>query len=285
MSELAIVNEEYLEESAEEWNKILCPNHCNHQCEEYPIGSIVFWLSKHSPAASVHLKGGYHICFGEVIEHFSGQTTVQLYDFVDNRTVNGIPVKNFQTPTRWEKLPKGWTYDTVLLRIGRENIDGLNDLKTERGLFSEEVIRKAIERGIFVKVQENDYSHFQTEIGESGWRIIRDYSRSVSKSYVPPYITVDYHELCKTPEEAKEKYDKIVKELERQASLSDEEWSIEQIDNTLDRWQSVYKVSDDERQECRKKILSLNKIEDIETRLNGGYIEWKYWNRKRWQAI
>lgn len=77
-----IVTPETIREDTENWNWTLCPRHCNKQCESFPIGSFVFWLSNYSPSgSSIPLGGRYYLCFGEVIAHYSGQTTVQLYDY------------------------------------------------------------------------------------------------------------------------------------------------------------------------------------------------------------
>lgn len=274
---------ETVRENTESWNMTLCPYHCNKQCELFPIGSFVFWLSNYSPSdSSICLGGRYYLCFGEVIEHYSGQTTVQLYDYKERRIIEGVPANEFETPTRWQKLPKGWTYNTELMHITFEPFDENKNVLRVNGTLTEEVIRKAIENGILVKVQENDYGRFETEIDKhKGWRIIRNYNGK----YHPTYLTVQFRDLCKTAEEVKAKYDEIEKEFERQVALSDVEWSIEQIDHTLDRWAGIYNIPNDTKQIYRDYILQFDKIEDVEVRIMSGHIEWKHWDKKRWSKI
>lgn len=278
-----IVTPETIRKDTENWNWTLCPCHCNKQCESFPIGSFVFWLSNYSPSgSSIPLGGRYYLCFGEVIAHYSGQTTVQLYDYKERRIIEGVPANEFETPTRWQKLPKSWTYNTELMHITFEPFDENKNVLRVNGTLTEEVIRKAIENGILVKVQENDYGRFETEIDKhKGWRIIRNYNGK----YHPTYLTVQFRDLCKTAEEVKAKYDEIEKEFERQAALSDVEWSIEQIDHTLDRWAGIYNIPNDTKQIYRDYILQFDKIEDVEVRIMSGHIEWKYWDKKRWSKI
>lgn len=274
---------ETVRENTESLNITLCPYHCNKQCELFPIGNFVFWLSNYSPSgSSIYLGGRYYLCFGEVIAHYSGQTTVQLYDYKERRIIEGVPANEFETPTRWQKLPKGWTYNTKLMHVTYEPFDENKKVSLVNGTLTEEVIRKAIENGILVKVQENDYSKFGTEIDKhKGWRIIRNYDGK----YHPTYLTVQFRDLCKTAEEVKAKYDEIEKEFERQVALSDVEWSIEQIDHTLDRWAGIYNIPNDTKQIYRDYILQFDKIEDVEVRIMSGHIEWKYWDKKRWSTI
>lgn len=277
------ITSETIRENTENWNRTLCPHHCNKQCESFPIGSFVFWLSNYSPSGSAICLGGqYYLCFGEVIEHYSGQTTVQLYDYKERRIVEGVPANEFETPTRWNKLPKGWTYNTKLIHITYEPFDEDKNISLVNRTITEEVIKKAIENGILVKVQENDYGIFQTEIDKhKGWRIIRTYNGK----YQPTYLTVQFRDLCKTAEEVKIKYDEIAKEFERQAALSDIDWSIEQIDRTLDKWVDIYNIPNETKQQYRNYILQFDKIEDVEIRMICGNIEWKYWDKKRWRKI
>ena len=76
--------------------------------------------------------------------------------------------------------------------------------------------------------------------------------------------------------------DLTLAELERQANLSDLEWSIEQIDHNLDR--AIF-LSDENKKEVRKFLMSQDRVEDIETRIYMGQLQWKYENNRRWVNI
>lgn len=74
-------------------------------------------------------------------------------------------------------------------------------------------------------------------------------------------------------------------EFERQLKLTDEEWSIEQIEETLQRWQKISDATDKEVAEYKDWLLKLSDISDVETRIFGGQIQWKYEDKKRWNYI
>ena len=276
-----------MQKNTNDWNDLLCPHHCNKQCETFPIGSFVYWLSNYPVNnASICLCGRNYLCFGEVVEHYGGQTTIQLYDYRDRRVINGVPANEFETPTRWQKLPKGWTYNTELMHLTYElpsESETVFSVMSTNSFFNEEVLKQAIHNGFLVKMQENDYGEFEVEIDKhKGWRIIRQYR---NRKYHAPYLTVPFNKLCKTPKEVDTQATEITKELMRQAALSDVEWSIEQIDDTLNRWAYLYSIPDDTKQKYRDYILQFDNIEDVEIRLYCGNIEWKHWKKKKWQTI
>ena len=255
-------------------NSANCEYHCNHQCEKFPIGSIVYYVTHK-----------YDVSFGIVIAHFAGEVMLQKYDVNSPRIINGIPEKEFETPSRWQKLPKGWTYNTKLLNIEYEKFDYIQGVYHEKKLImnNPDNIKKLIDDGILIKVNDKDYCWFETEIDtKNGWRVIRKYDY---RNYHPSTVTVRFDKVYSTYAEAKKIIDDIRAEWKRQAALSDREWSIEQIDKTLNHWQQVYRVSDEQKQKCRDWIMELNDIEDVEIRLSQGYIQWKYLKNKKWSTI
>ena len=98
---------DWLREREESWDKTLCPYHCNRQCELFPIGSIVYYV-KHSTSVS----NMYFVHWGVVIEHYSGQISLQLYS--TSRRSSGKDAWRFMPPStachttarlsRWERL-------------------------------------------------------------------------------------------------------------------------------------------------------------------------------------
>jgi hypothetical protein len=76
-----------------------------------------------------------------------------------------------------------------------------------------------------------------------------------------------------------------IAEFHRQANLSDYDWSVEQIDKTLNHWQKFHDESNEKRLEYRNWLLGMKNVEDIETRFFNGEIQWKYWKNKKWNYI
>lgn len=240
--------------------------------KEIPIGTVVYYIKKHGQEWS--------ISFGTVEEHYTSEICVQLYELADTRLINSVPAKDFVTPTRWEKLPKGWRYDTKLFE--QTNIQIPEIAKTLK-INNPNDILVAIQEGVFVKVQDNDHCVFTTEIDvKKGWRIVRNYKMFESH---PTYISLMPCELFRTYEDAQKVIDIHNTELQRQANLTDLEWSIEQIDKDIDRWAAIYGISEDEKTKCRERLMQIDNIEDVETRISQGSIQWKYWKNKRWMNI
>ena len=79
--------------------------------------------------------------------------------------------------------------------------------------------------------------------------------------------------------------DENINEFHRQAALSDYDWSVEQIDKTLDMWKAFNDASDKDVKAYRDWLLGMKDVENIETRLWGKQIQWKYWKNTRWNCI
>lgn len=247
--------------------------------KEFPIGSVVYYI-KMRPYELIRF-GQYEVAFGIVEDHYPGTVCVQLYEPFDRREINGIPIKQFETPSKWQKLPKGWTYNTELFKLSFTKPS--DKWFKEFRLDNPEHILEAIKDGSLVKVQENDHAHIETEIDKNkGWRIVRNYPFG---EYHPTYESISFHEIYATYQEAKDVIDKIEAERKRQAELSDYEWSVEQIDHDLDRWARFYSIPDDIKQKYRQWLLSRDNVEDIETRVAEGGIQWKYDKNKKWMNI
>ena len=83
--------------------------------------------------------------------------------------------------------------------------------------------------------------------------------------------------------------DTKIAELKRQAALSDEEWSLEQIEKDVRRYLHIYLGVLDLEQNKIDKYMNffkeLPKVGDIETRLFGGMLQWKYCKNKVWKNV
>lgn len=257
--------------------------------KEISVGSVAYFLTPDK-------TGKKSIKFGVVEGHYSSEICLQLYDFCERRLIDGVPVEMIEFPTKWQKLPKGWSYDTKLFQLGFRDLPSYDTELLQLGfralpgytrtiLINNPIeILQAIKDGILVKVQDIDYWHFESVIDKNkGWRIERKppYYGEIH----PSYASIRRDEVYATYEQAKSALDAEEAELKRQAALSDYDWSVEQIDRVLNRWAKLNGVSDEEKQKCRDRILSLDKVEDVEVRLTSDGIQWKYQNNKRWITI
>ena len=243
---------------------------------KFQSGDVVYWVGRrrHSPYE-------YYVDYGIVDEEFSDGVCVDRLHIRDNRYINDIPYKEFPSVTKWQKLPKGWTYNTELFEMEWRNNDWavLNTLRID----NPEDIKKALELGILIYLKDYDQTVPHSEVSNKlGWRIRKEHDNS---SYIYPYVTLQKDNAFKTYEEAQAVIDAQEAEWKRQSELTDEEWSIEQINHDLLRWAKIYSKSPEEVQRVREFLLGMDKIEDIETRIFGEDFQWKYWKNKKWRTI
>ena len=243
---------------------------------KFQSGDVVYWVGRrrHSPYEC-------YVDYGIVDEEFSDGVCVDRLHIRDNRYINDIPYKEFPSVTKWQKLPKGWTYNTELFEMEWRNNDWavLNTLRID----NPEDIKKALELGILIYLKDYDQTVPHSEVSNKlGWRIRKEHDNS---SYIYPYVTLQKDNAFKTYEEAQAVIDAQEAEWKRQSELTDEEWSIEQIDHDLQRWAKIYSKSSEEVQKIRDFLLGMDKVEDIETRAFGEDFQWKYWKNKKWRTI
>ena len=243
---------------------------------KFQSGDVVYWVGRHK-----HSPYEYYVDYGIVDEEFSDAVCVDRLHIRDNRYINDVPYKEFPSVTKWQKLPKGWTYNTELFAMEWRNNDWavLNTLRID----NPEDIKKALELGILVYLKDYDQTVPRSEIDKKlGWRIRKEHDDSF---YVYPHVTLQKDNAFKTYVEAKAVIDAQEAEWKRQSELTDEEWSIEQIDHDLQCWAKIYSKFPEEMQKVRDFLLGMDKIEDIETRVFGGDFQWKYWKNKKWRTI
>lgn len=243
---------------------------------KFQPGDVVYWVSRRKfPSYD------YYIEYGIVDEEFSDKVCIDRISVCEHRFIDGVPYNDMPQYGEWHKLPKGWTHKTELFKVTWEVPDkykvwGIN-------IKNPEEIKQGLEIGALVPLKNIDQSVPRSEIDKHlGWRFRKEYNNS---TYKYPYVSLEKNKVYFIYEEAQAEIDAIEAEWKRQADLTDEEWSIELIDKDLDRWAKIYSKSPEEMQRVRDFLLSMDKIEDIETRVFGGDFQWKYWKNKKWRTI
>lgn len=237
-------------------------------------GDIVYWCHHGGNA-------DYSVKYGMVDEQFSDAVVIDYLVPRDRRRVNGVSIDEFQSEQRYRKLPKGWTYNTKLFELTWD------DLSYEESIFildvtKSETIKEAYDKGYFVKDSTIFHGIIESEVTKDGFRIVKKYP--MWQHHID-HVSIRPDKIYLTYEEAKKEVDENIAEFHRQASLSDYDWSVEQIDKTLERWRYITDSSPKAMNGYRDWLLDLKNVEDIETRVFGGNIQWKYWKNKKWNYI
>lgn len=236
-------------------------------------GDIVYWCHRRGHEYSVH--------YGMVDEQFSDAVVIDYLAVRERRRINGVPIDEFNNEDRYKKLPKGWTYNTELFKLTwddmtQEEKDFVFDIKNPN------CIKEAYDRGYLVKDNTIFHGVVESEVTKDGYRIVKKYPMY---EYHIDHTSVRPDKVYFTYEEAEKEVNDNITEFQRQAALSDYEWSLEQIDKTIGRWKIFHDASDKEAQEYYDWFVGMENVEDIETRISQGCIQWKYWKNKQWNNV
>lgn len=246
-------------------------------------GQIVFFLERHNTQPH-----DFYIGYGVVDFYSCTDVCVDWLGRKDNRivvTLDGkrTPFAEFKNDTEYRKLPKGWTYDTKLYDIEYDNSDAetINKILSLKGV--DKQVRTAYDCGILVKKTLTDYEGIDATVDKDGYKLSRKLPMWVQHRTGGTYR---YDELFVTYDEAQEALDAYKAEQTRIANLSDREWVLEDVHKTVNRHKNIYHESD----EYYEKVLDFfenrcDNIEDVEIRIYGGVIQWKYYNRKKWNSL
>lgn len=246
--------------------------------KRYNEGDIIYFPELTS-------KGKYEVKWGMVDEQFHDAICIDFLEPKECRYVDGVPIDEFIkdcNQKKRKKLPKGWTWNTELFKLEWKRDPKDEELMKGFSIDKPEDIKKAYDLGLLVKSDTIFHGNIDTDITKEGYRVIVKYPMW---QHVRTHTSVYPFNAYSTYDEAKEVVDKNNAEIERQASLSDYDWSVEQIDKTLSRYQKLTDEPDHIIEKYRKFILNLSCVEDVETRISDGNIQWKYWKHKKWNNI
>lgn len=241
--------------------------------KRFEQGDIIYWCHNNN--------GYYRVKYGMVDEQFSDAVVIDYLVPRERRLVNGIPIDEFKSETKYKKLPKGWTWSTELYKMT------YSDLSDEEKEFiidirKPETVKEAYEKGYLVKDSTIFHGIIEDEITKQGYRIVKKYP--MWKHHID-HVSIRTDKVYFTYEVALEEAEKLNQEILRQTHLTDYEWSVEQIGKTLWRWKFLSDASEEKMNTYREWLLNMDKVEDIETRIYGGQIQWKYEDKKRWNHI
>lgn len=236
-------------------------------------GDIVYWC--HSGG-----NGKYSVCFGIVSDQFSDAVIVDYLEPRERRLINDIPIDEFED-NKYHKLPKGWTYNTDLCTLSWSELSE-EEIGFKLNLRNPETIKDAYNKGYIVKSRTIFHGVVEAEITKEGYRIIKKYP--YWKHHID-HVSIRPDKVYFTYDEAEKEVQANINEFKRQTELSDYDWSVEQIDKTLGRWKNLTSASELEIQQIRDFLLRMKNVEDIETRLFDGNVQWKYWKNKKWLNV
>lgn len=236
-------------------------------------GDIVYWC--HSDG-----NGLYSVHWGRVSDQFSDAVIIDYLDPRERRLINGVPIDEFKDK-RYHKLPKDWTYNTDLYTLSYAELSE-KEIGFKLNLKNPETIKDAYNKGYLVKSETIFHGIVEAEITKEGYKIVKKYPYW---KYHIDYVSIRPDKVYFTYDEAEKEVQININEFKRQAELSDYDWSVEQINKTLERWKNLTSASELEAQQIKDFLLGMKNVEDIETRLFGGNIQWKYWTNKRWLNI
>ena len=244
-------------------------------------GDIVYWCQ--------YIQGKCEIHYGMVDTQFSDAVCIDLLVPKDFRTIEGIPIKDWKPDNRVRKLPKNWTYDTVLFEYGyTDDASKISDKYKRLDITDKTQIIEAYNEGWLVKSIDNCHCHIETAINKGTYTLERKFDKNYG--YAAHYqginiISVSPPKVYCTYQEALDEKLEYETEFQRVQNLTDLEWSIEQIDKTLNHWSGLYHIPNKQKDLYREFIMNLSDLENVEVRINAGDIQWKYWRNKRWNNI
>lgn len=254
--------------------------------KEIPVGSVAYYVRRR--------HNRYSVDYGIVYDHYKDYVALQKVCPRDRRTViseffkKPVPFKEFPYQTEWRKLPKGWSWDTRLYEILNEP---MTDEEACYALSADDPasIIGAYNRGYLVNVRDVPYEKISVVIEKStGYKLVRE-SRE-SERVIDPLrpvdsVGVDPFQCFSTFAEAKAACDKAEAELFEQSNMTDLEWSLRLIDGDIDRWARNKGVSEENKARVRGFLMQLKDLENLETRVVGEGLQYKYWKNARWVNV
>lgn len=242
----------------------------------YESGEIVYFVNRNGTS------NAHFVDIGVVDEQYSDGVRIDVLRPYDTRCVNGVPINEFETEQKYKKLPKGWTYDTKLFEITYKGKD-IDATFGKMKVSNREDVKKAYEAGYLVKASTLFSGVIEADITKEGYRIVKKYP--MWQRVEPTNMVLPTDKIYRNYDECNVWIENYNAELERQVSLSDNEWSLEQIDKTIGRFCKINGLDEIEKERYHNFFAEMDNIEDIEARIFNNNIQYKHWKRKKWNDV
>lgn len=241
--------------------------------KQFEIGQLVYFTD----------NVGSNLDWGIIEEVYADGYAIALYEKADCRTIKGVPVAEYDFHQKPRKLPENWSWDYDLVGLAE---DYHRFVGFKYSYEKPDSLKKAIEIGFFVRPNSQDRAGYpEAKVAKDGYQIVWKhdlYSSSPERKRRANYAVVNWRYIYSTYNEAKDIIDAYNAELKRQASLSDYDWSLGQIDKTLCR---AYFLDKEGKAKIRQWLIDNTKVENVDIRSVSGYVEWKYEYNIKWKII
>ena len=248
---------------------------------ELSNGQIVYYVDK-----QLDLNRGktrWDVGWGAVTEIYSTEVVLELFRPRDMRMIGRKPIGDFGTQSVWQRLPRDWERPSDLYTI--TYAERRHDLG-EYDMANPEDLIRAIDDGELVPACKCT-SDLKVEVEIDGAKY-RLYVVKDNTSYHPDRVSLPKAEVYETYADAKAVIDAYYTEINRKLSLSDYDWAVEEMDETLDRWEAFsgrQTVSEKRKSEVRQRLMGLENFAQIEFRAISDGMQWKYCDKKRWNTV
>ena len=242
----------------------------------FSVGDIVYFVETRGRECSIR--------YGVITLVDAGKYFIDFLKLREHRYVKGIPIEEFEG-TEWKKIPKEWQDDYRKIETGL-----IYRLSAEEKAFIQEKridnpadLKELYDKGILVTADKITNWKIETEINRNKeYRIVR----------VIPAWTLTYGEdhrthlpkkdIFTTYEEATQRAEEIKERWRTEDALTDEEWSIKEIDKVLRLFTDKERVK-----RWRAKLLSMDNIEELEIKkVDDNTVKWRYFSpRTEWKEL
>ena len=252
-----------------------------NRVEVFEPGSVMFWVGREWHSHNPIVK------YGLVVQQFASETILDYLKLRNNTVIvcadypDGVDWDDFRNTYTYHKLPKGWDINTPLYTLKEKDPDLYQ--KVRHYPINTAGILQAYHDGILAVPTLHQFDHLDTNITKDGYQVIMKGPYYGEDSRTGE--TVPNSKLYRTFEEATKEQDEILAEYKRQASLTDYEWSVEQIDKVLGLWKYMTSVSQEQYDNVRSRLLAMKNVEDLVVRHGISGLQWKYEKNSRWNNI
>ena len=244
----------------------------------FSVGDIVYFVETRGRECSIR--------YGVITLVDAGKYFIDFLKLREHRYVKGIPIEEFEG-TEWKKIPKEWQDDYRKIETGL-----IYRLSAEEKAFIQEKridnpadLKELYDKGILVTADQITNWKIETEINRNKeYRIVRvipAWTLTYGEDH-RTYTHLPKKDIFTTYEEATQRAEEIKERWRTEDALTDEEWSIKEIDKVLRLFTDKERVK-----RWRAKLLSMDNIEELEIKkVDDNTVKWRYFSpRTEWKEL